>query len=705
MKFFCALVLLLSSCVNFSFAQNALTPLRPGDVVQVNFPGESEFNKLTSINRRGEIEIPEAGAVKISGLSLKDADDLVREKLRRAFKDTSRVTLVIKERKLLITVLGFVRKPGTYELPVDANVQTILTEAGGVSRGAQLDKFHIRRGKEIIAFDYKTYMDTGNLELLPILQPLDVVFVPSSPLTGNVETEFDPRMLQPAASGESAEDRTTIKVFGEVNTPTVFTYKAGVDFLDVLMRAGGVTRYGMPEQIRIINRDGPRTLNLTRFLETGDTKLLPKVEPGMTIFVPKQIDTVKKTATTVYVMGEVQKPGSYEVEGEVTVINVLANAGGPTRFSDRTKMRILRADGGITNFDFVAYSEIKGTKLPKINPGDAIFVPEKLDQIAPSWLSVPTDKVVHIMGAVNKPQRIEWSEQMTLFDLLANAGGPVTRADTSRIQIMKKRENGRTETVMFDLDKMLAKGGAISSVPKIEMTDVVFVPELPHEPNDTKATWAKQAPRSAVYVMGQVGNPGRYGYVNDLNFLDVLSAANGPNSAADLHNIRITHRKEKGSRVTIVNLVKYFETGDERLIPKIKSGDVIFVPDKNANLFADDKGNSITILGAVNKPGKYTWTHHMTILDALAEAAGPNQNAWQEKIVVVNMMRDEGRGQARLFNLVEFAKTGDIRILPVIRPGDTIYVPDHSQNEWKQFLTNAQSVLPFATILALIKKS
>lgn len=681
------------------FAQNTLAPLRPGDVISVVFPGENGFNKNIGIDRKGEIDLPEIGSIKIAELQLQQAGDLVRERLRKAYRDTSRVTLVLKERKLLVTVLGFVRKPGTFDLPPDSTVQTIITEAGGIAKGAQLDKFQLRRGNELMTFDYKKYLDTGDPKILPELKALDTIFVPSSPLIGNVETEFDARML--SQSTEGSEDRTSIKIFGEVNSPTVFTYKAGVDFLDILMRAGGVTRYATTEQIRVIGKNGPINFNLTRYLETGDPLLLPKVDPGMTIFVPRQIETVRNASTTVYVMGEVQKPGSYDIEGANTLITVLAHAGGPTRFSDRTKMRILRSDGSITDFDFIAFSETKGTALPKINPGDAIFVPEKADQVAPSWLSVPPDKVVHIMGAVNKAGRYEWADVMSLFDLMATAGGPVARADTSRIQIIKKA-GGKSKTVIFDMDTLIAKGGDLSSIPKLVPGDVVFVPELPHEPNDTKATWAKQAPRDAIYVMGMVGNPGRYGYVSDLNFLDVLSAANGPTSNADLQNIRISHRKEKGSRVTIVNMVRYLETGDERLIPKIKAGDVIFVPDKAQNQFADSRGSTVQVLGAVNKPGKVTFMHHMTLLDVLSDVGGPNSTAWQEKIIVVNIMDKEGR--ARVFDLIDFAKTGDIRKMPIIRAGDTIYVPDQSSSEWRQLLLATQAILPVSTLYTLMTK-
>jgi hypothetical protein len=54
--------------------------------------------------------------------------------------------------------------------------------------------------------------------------------------------------------------------------------------------------------------------------------------------------------------------------------------------------------------------------------------------------------------------------------------------------------------------------------------------------------------------------------------------------------------------------------------------------------------------------------------------------------------------------LIDFAKTGDIRKMPIIRPGDTIYVPDLNSSEWRQAVQYAQGFLPFTTLLGLFTK-
>ena len=682
-------------------AHAAGTALRVGDILTVALPGEAALNKDFQVDRQGQVTLPEVGAVKVAGMELPDATAAIRTALGKAYRDLERLTVVVKDRKLLVTVLGYVKTPGAVELPGDATIQMALTTAGGLAQGAQLDRLQLRRGREQTNFDYKKYLDTGDLSLLPELQPLDTIFVPASPLTGNVQIDFDGRTL--AQAGDGAEERSAIKVFGEVNTPAIFAYKKDASIIDYIMRSGGVTRYAGVEQIRVISQGKPALFNLQQYLDTGDAAFLPKIEAGSTIFVPKQVEEIRRGALTVYVMGEVAKPGAFEGKEGASFIEILANAGGPTRFADTRQIRIMRTDGKVDLFDLPRFTEVAGGKLPQVFAGDAIFVPEKTDTNEPSWLKVPPSRAVQVMGAVVKPGRYEWSNEMSLFDLLAAAGGPSARGDIANVQILKS-ENDRARPVRFDLGNFLQKGGALSSVPKIVAGNVIMVPELPIDPSDNKSQWTRQAPEQSIYVMGQVGAPGRYAFNANLHFLDIISAANGPTGSADLRNVRVSHRNQPGAAVTKVNLARYFETGDESILPRVRTGDVIFVPDRNKEWLDEGPENTVRVLGSVSKPGRYRFTDNMSILDLLAEAGGPTNDAYQEKIVVVNL--GDGNDQARAFNLVNFAKTGDVTKLPVVRAGDTVYVPNEAQSDWKIFMggvKDAVSILSFFALLAVIR--
>ena len=67
---------------------------------------------------------------------------------------------------------------------------------------------------------------------------------------------------------------------------------------------------------------------------------------------------------------------------------------------------------------------------------------------------------------------------------------------------------------------------------------------------------------------------------------------------------------------------------------------------------------------------------------------------------MVNFAR--GQDQAETFNLVHFAKTGNFQELPVLRAGDTVYVPNATQSDWQQFMGGVRDTVSLLSIFALI---
>ena len=668
--------------------------VRVGDLVQINLPGEASLNKGFQVDKRGRINLPEIGPIFVAGYNEAQLQNVITDNLKTAFRDVDNVRVFIKEQQLLISVQGYVVKPGEYTLPSGSNIQMFLYEAGGLRAGAQLDKIIVKRGNKNIEFDYKLFLDTGDDSKLPALESLDVLFVPASPLVGNIEQEFDAAKF--ANSGDSADSARAIKVFGEVNAPGSFTYKPNTTLVDVIMRAGGVTRYASVEQIRVITNNTPVMFNLKRYLDSGDQSLLPEVLPGTTIFVPKQEEEIKAGANVVYVMGEVAHPGAYEGKKGASFMDILANAGGPTRFAESRQIRVIKADGGVISFDLTSHTEgLSNQRVPAVGPGDAIFVPEKTDMNEKSWLKVAPSRAVAVMGEVVRPGRIEWSDEMDLIDLIAHVGGPTRRADTSKVEVSN---NGKV--TKFDLDKYILQGSPHSKLPRVSAGTVVRVHALPDDPSDNKSQWVSQSSDASIYVFGQINAPGRYRFTTEMHFLDILSAADGPTKDADIHNIRVTHRGLGYAKVSKLNLSLYFETGDESILPDVRPGDTIYIPEKDRNWLDRSKESTVRVLGEVHSPGRYVFNDNMTILDILAEAGGPSDSAYVEKISVVNMSCCQG--QARVFNLAEFSKTANIYDLPVIRAGDTIYVPHKDESFAEKARAGLRDLLQITTTIVLI---
>ncbi|MFT4925744.1 MAG: protein involved in polysaccharide export with SLBB domain, partial [Phenylobacterium sp.] len=188
-----------------------------------------------------------------------------------------------------------------------------------------------------------------------------------------------------------------------------------------------------------------------------------------------------------------------------------------------------------------------------------------------------------------------------------------------------------------------------------------------------------------------------------MHFLDILTAAEGPNDKADIHNIRVTHRNRKTAKVSQLDLGQYFERGDESLLPAVMSGDVIFVPSKNKMWLNESKDQTVRVLGAVNNQGRYRFDQSMTILDLLAQAGGLSPTASASDIVVVNAACcGDGTRKVTNFDLMDFSDSGDFSQLPELHKGDTVYVLHREDNTWNKVVDGIQETLSVLSILKIV---
>ena len=92
----------------------------------------------------------------------------------------------------------------------------------------------------------------------------------------------------------------------------------------------------------------------------------------------------------------------------------------------------------------------------------------------------------------------------------------------------------------------------------------------------------------------------------------------------------------------------------------------------------------------------------MTLLDLLAEAGGPTEKAYLEKITVLNMSTNDTESNvSKIFDLEKFVNNPIYSKLPVVRVGDTVYVPDLSQSNWQIFITGVKDILSIVSIVAI----
>lgn len=86
--------------------------------------------------------------------------------------------------KIKTYIWGQVSKPGLYIVPDDTDLLTLISSAGGPTENANLKKIRIIRasneGEKIIFVNLNEFIENGDEELIPVLQPGDTVIIAGS---------------------------------------------------------------------------------------------------------------------------------------------------------------------------------------------------------------------------------------------------------------------------------------------------------------------------------------------------------------------------------------------------------------------------------------------------------------------------------------------------------------------------------------------
>jgi len=157
-------------------------------------------------------------------------------------------------------------------------------------------------------------------------------------------------------------------IMGQVNRPGLYELKGYTSFLELLSKAGDLTRDAGDKAI--VKRKGDSAerkekiivIDLKRLVEKGETSLDVPIVDGDSIYVMK--------AGLFYVTGEVKKPDAYKFEEGTTVLKAITMAGGFTDKAATGRVKIIRKTKG------------KEETLEKVRmdegllPDDIIVVPE-----------------------------------------------------------------------------------------------------------------------------------------------------------------------------------------------------------------------------------------------------------------------------------------------------------------------------------------
>lgn len=422
----------------------------PGDELILVLTGDVEQAYRLTVTREGWIVIPDVGRVFVNGLTMEELEDVLFNRLSEAYSGIRRgpeasaffdVSLG-KLRTNQVYVIGEVVEPGAYEVSSLATALTALYWAGGPGRAGSFRNVLVNRGGETTRrVDLYDYLLRGDASQDIRLEQGDIVFVPT------------------------AERR--IRVDGAVIRPAIYELKEGETLADAIRFAGGVQPEADLRRVQIqrvlpADRRAPGAdraildVSLTSPAEAEDVPL--RDGDRVTVFA-----VLDEARNWVVVAGGVWHPGTYAVEADTRLWDVIERAGGllPDAYEPRAQIQRLEEDDWtrrMIQVDLARDSEGRPEEDPELRGMDQIFVYAKR--------GLREERVVSIGGWVQQPGVYPFVDGMTVRDLVLRAGGMRTgvylgHAEVSRVVISQSHTDTLTRRFRVALDSsyVLEGGG------------------------------------------------------------------------------------------------------------------------------------------------------------------------------------------------------------------------------------------------------
>ncbi|WP_425459123.1 SLBB domain-containing protein [Bacteroides xylanisolvens] len=658
--------------LTFEPSVNIATPLNyrlgPGDEVIIDIWGASQNTIRQQISPDGTINIQKIGPVNLNGLTISEANDYLKKTLNKIYNGlnntndpTSDIRLTLGSiRTIQINVMGEVVQPGTYSLSSFATVFHALYRAGGVSdigslRNVQL----VRNGKNITTIDVYQFIMKGNIQDDIRLQEGDVVIVPA----------YD----------------VLVKIDGKVKRPMRFEMKKDENLSTLISYAGGFDADAYTRSLRVVRQNGQEyEVNTVKDLDYS----VYKMRNGDVVTAEAILN---RFTNKLEIRGAVYRPGIYQLNGKLNTVRELVNeAQGLTgdAFLNRAVLYRQREDLTTEVIPVDIKAIMDGTSQNIIlAKNDILYIPSIHD------LEDRGDVVIH--GEVAKPDSYPYADNMTLEDLIIQAGGLREAASVVRVDVSRRIRNPHStvdnDTIGRTYTFSLKEGFVVDGTPGfvLQPYDEVYVRRSP----------GYQAQQNVV-VEGEILFEGSYAMTSrEERLSDLIRKAGGSTKNAYLRGAKLTRVATEGEKKRMGDVIRlmsrqlgeammdsldihvedHFTVGIdlEKALANpgstadivLREGDVLFIPKST---------NTVKINGAVMVPNTVSYIAGKNIDYYLNQAGGYSDNAKKSKKFIVYMngqvTKVKGSGKKQ------------------IEPGCEIIVPSRSKKR-----TNVGEILGYAT--------
>jgi protein involved in polysaccharide export with SLBB domain len=349
----------------------------------------------------------------------------------------------------------------------------------------------------------------------------------------------------------------------------------------------------------------------------------------------------------VYVIGDVVKPGAYDLNSLSTPLNALYAAGGPTDRGSIRRVQHFHGDHLIREVDLYEIL-VRGvrTDTERLESGDTILVP-------------PVGPQVTITGVVHRPAIYELRNEKQLADVIDLAGGILVSATLQQINIERIQAHEQRIMLSLSLPDTTDIEGLRKALGDFGAQDgdrVTISPILPYS-NQT------------IYLQGHVFRPGKYPFHKGMDIGDVIRSYKDvlPEPADHAEIIRLQPPVYRPVAIEF----KLGEVLDKTDPIELQPFDTIRVFGRY-----EIDAPKVSIYGEVLRAGEYPLSDGMTASALVRMAGGFKRSALRSTADVTSYVIENGQRVLTKHATIEISKAleGDAAADVALKPGDTLTV-------------------------------
>ncbi len=398
-----------------------------------------------------------------------------------------------------------------------------------------------------------------------------------------------------------------VSIVGAVQIPGTYNMSSLSSVFNALYTAGGITEKGTLREIKVYRESKLATsIDVYDFMVNGNSKKNILLENEDVIIVGPYTNRVTLN-------GAIKTPGRFELTRGESLKKLLEYSGG---FSEIAYSKAIKVNRIVDGERVIADVNDDQFEVFVPRPGDIFEVGQVLNRYK--------NRVI-VKGAVFRPGNFSISGETTVKSIIENGEGIRPDAFLGRAYILRTTPDLNTETLSFDLGKLLNGESADIKLQKEDVLNILSKNDLSAE--------------RYVEISGEVNNTGVFAFSEGMTLKDIILFAGGFKESATGKRIEITRR-----------VTDEVENNFDLSEVIVKDADLDFLNQSDANPIRLEPFDHVQIRrnpnfhlqefasveGQVVYPGQYAIKNHgERISDILNRAGGLNNYAFVEGATLI----------------------------------------------------------------------